>query len=746
MTSSAGHATVLRLRPPTEDETSKVVADDVDVRTLIPLGYDIQQAILFAHDRWDTAGHPSWTSKHGGQTTLDFSGIPAQWRTAAKEWILLQLDPGLAASWAPHDPIAASWSAIQEPIKLVTAQGNLKQLRLVLTVLDTHHIITPTSDDWGRVRVLMQQPQSREEKLTGAQLAAGTLRGRAQQLTSLWSIRTIVGRPTLLGSEPFDGEETTSLFGSGSRPKRNLRRPHEDVGRCLGFVAWVFDHIADNILAHSRWWAEHTVAPEDGPASQQEGYDAMFDIAQDVHARLGKLPGRRNSSGGLTLAHSALGMLCGAPDGDEAYLWGRYAMRRFQNEDLDEHGGNPCELPVTELPHSGGTGTASWTRRLLPVRDELHFWQSALVYYAMYYLAATCGLRDKDLACLTPGCITRETKTRPNGEPYEVTTMRGYKTKNRMAPQRTTWKVNQRVVRIVEVIEELHRIHGITPANSTVTGEPLLFDAQLITASVRSGRDTIHLDLSFMDWLIKGAKRLHDRGVTPIDLSDVTKVNISQIRITAIQAFASRDLGNALAAQFGQWNHQSVAMGYHADVYKIIHLADPVDALELQHEHIGRVMHRAALKPDDLRGKGVTRMRQAVERQGSTLSNPAPLSSARLKATGKKNSNIAVGPYTICIYSADGALCGGEGAADFRLCRPFECRNSAMTPGQRARIELRRRLELRMHPALHRSARKIAEAMPEVVAEFSEVSDDELARIIATELDEYVAEALGLAA
>ena len=44
----------------------------------------------------------------------------------------------------------------------------------------------------------------------------------------------------------------------------------------------------------------------------------------------------------------------------------------------------------------------------------------------------------------------------------------------------------------------------------------------------------------------------------------------------AIQAYASRDLGNALAAQFGQWNHQSAARGYHTDVYKIIHLADPV--------------------------------------------------------------------------------------------------------------------------------------------------------------------------
>lgn len=67
-----------------------------------------------------------------------------------------------------------------------------------------------------------------------------------------------------------------------------------------------------------------------------------------------------------------------------------------------------------------------------------------------------------------------------------------------------------------------------------------------------------------------------------------------------------------------------------------------------------------------------------------------------------------------------------------------------MTVGQRARIELRRSLELRMHPALHRSTRKITEAMPDVVTEFAETTDEELARLIATELDDYVAEALGL--
>lgn len=57
--------------------------------------------------------------------------------------------------------------------------------------------------------------------------------------------------------------------------------------------------------------------------------------------------------------------------------------------------------------------------------------------------AATCGLRDKDLAGLPRDCISRETRTRPTGETYDVINMRGYKTKNRRAPEPTSWKVKQ---------------------------------------------------------------------------------------------------------------------------------------------------------------------------------------------------------------------------------------------------------------------------------------------------------------
>ena len=742
MTTDADPGNVVRLFEDDSSLTSVAVSDDTDLRSLIPGGASVERAIPFDSDIWHLVGHESWRSKVGEQTKLSFAEIHARWRTAAKEWVLLCLDPSLAVLWAPDSPEAATWPEAQEPVKLVTAQANLKALRLGLAVLDRYGLFEPDTDAWARASMLLRQPQDRTDKRAGAVLSPGTLRMRAQQLRSLWSIRTIVNRPTLLGSEPFGSEDSTAIFGSGSRPKRNMRRPHEDVGLCLGMIAWVFDNIADDIIAHVRWWAENSTSPLDKPSCREDGYEAMVSLLDEIRASHRVLPACLNQSGQPTLAHAPLARLLGEADSDEAFLWGRYAMRRFRDVPLHLEGGNPCPLPIRELPRADGPGTITWTARLLDVRSELRWWASALVYYAMFYLAATCGLRDLDLDCLPPGCIRSQTARRPNGEEYPVTTMRGYKQKNRMAPIPTEWKVNGRVARIVGVIEELHEIYRITPTTNSHTGEPRLFDSQLITALQRGMRESVHLDQSFMNWIVSGARRLYDRGVTSRHLDDITKITVANVRITALQAYASRQLGHALVAQFGQWSGQAVALGYHGDIYKIIHLADPSDANDYQREDTGRTLARAAATVDELKGNGVPRLRLVIESHGDSLANPGPLSPARLRALGKTNKNLRTGPYTLCLYRSDVALCGGEGSADFRLCRPFECRNSSMTRSQRARVELRRRQEMEMAPILRRSATKLAQAMPEVVQEFRDATDEELVEIIAADLDGYINDAL----
>ena len=734
---------VVRLRKVDPIVDSVRVAAAVDVRELIPGGLDVASPVRFSSDVWELRGHASWRSKAGLQTRLDFSGISPYWRTAAKEWVLLCLDPNLATQWAPEDPIATTWPETQEPIKLVTAQGNLKALRAGLEVLTRYDLVEPDEDGWMRVWVLMRQPQDREEKRNTTSLSPGTLRMRVQQLRSLWSVRSIIGRHTMLGTAPFGEIESTELAGSGGRPRRNLRRPHEDVGLCLGYVAWVFDNLADDIVQHARWWSESVLPPDQCPSSKADGYEAMTSLLHEIVSATGELPGVLSKGNSKpSLAHAALARLLGQYDPDVAYLWGRYALRRFPNTPIVVDGGNPCPFPLRQFDHVDGSGALTWAPRLLDTRDELRWWASALVYYALFYIASTCGLRDLDLDCLPIGCVRHEVRHRPTGEAYEVITMRGYKQKNRMAPVPTEWKVSERIARIVGIVEQLHEIYGIAPSRNDHTGERRLFDSKLITASDRGMRDSVHLDLSWMNWITEGARRLHDRGVVERSLEGVTKLTVPMVRITALQAYASRQLGSALVAQFGQWSNQAVALGYHGDVFKLMHLADPEDARELEQEHAGRTLVRAARGIDELRGRGSPRLRQVLESAGLELSNPAPLSTSRLKRLGKQNPNIRTGPYTICVYSAATALCGGDGAADFRLCRPYECRNSVMTTGDRARVELRRRDELRMSPILRRSAEKLAAGMPEIVEEFRQQADDELLKIVVSELDDYVAEAL----
>lgn len=718
------------------------VAATADVREIIPGGSSIHRRVLFGEDLWTLAGHDSWRAKAGGKTNLDFTGVPARWRTAAKEWVLLCINPSLGLEWAPDDPTAQTWPMSQEPVKLVTAQGNLKALRLALQVLDRYNLIEPDADGWARVATLMRQPVDRSDKLEHATLSSGTLRGRIQQLRSLWSIRTIVDRPMLLGEEPLGDEETTALFGSGARPKRNLRRPHEDVGVCLGFIAWVFDNIAEDVLDHLRWWSANSGSSDTAPGTRDEGYQSMVALLHEVVSEHGVLPATLNMNKNPTLAHTALARMLGLYDPDEAYLWGRYAMRRFTDTPLDLEGGNPCPIPISELPLADGGGSVTWIARLLYTNDELQWWASALVYYAMFYVAATCGLRDLDLDCLPKSCVSTATQVRPNGETYVANTVRGYKQKNRIAPLPTEWKVSGRVARILHLVDEMHSIYGIKAGINGYTGEPRLFDPQLITASNRGMRESIHLDLSYMNWLTTGAKRLQERGVIARNLDNVSRLTVSQIRITTLQSYASRPLGNALVAQFGQWSGQGVAMGYHSDIFKLIHLADPVDAQEVTYEDTGRTLVHVARHADRLGGNGVPAMKVILEGNREVLTNPGPLSSSRLRSLGKKYHNVVTGPYTVCIFRPDQALCGGQGAADFRLCRPYECRNSVMTVGQRAKVEIRRRQGMAMAPILARDAKKIATGMPEVVEEFAGVTDEDLVRLATEEMETYLRDAL----
>ena len=186
-----------------------------------------------------------------------------------------------------------------------------------------------------------------------------------------------------------------------------------------------------------------------------------------------------------------------------------------------------------------------------------------------------------------------------------------------------------------------------------------------------------------------------------------------------------------------------MAAGYVGDVYRLITPLDRKETIDISRQDAGRRLRLATREREGYKGNGTARLDDAIERNRDALSNPQPLSAARLRTLGKSNPNIEQGPLTMCIFHSESAMCGGKGKADFRLCFPGQCRNSVMSLADRARYELMRRQHLALNAeVLRRAADKMNEANPDIAGEFAETSDDDLHAIVKAHLDEYIKSAL----
>lgn len=728
---------------PTLQPASFLFGASERLNDLIPGGEHFRSDVRVGQDTWDLTGHPAWHDKSGAFTRLSFAGLSERWREAAKELILLQLNPALAAERAAGNPMADNWSRIQEPVKPITAQGNLSTLTHALQIADAHRLVRFDGDDWDRLPFLLVQPASVADKWAGATLTPAVGRGRAHQLVVFWQVTQFSGRDGLLGHGlPFGGREIQDLFTK--RGKQNLVRPHEGVGHLLGFTAWLIDNVAEDVVAHVEWWCAN--ASSDPPVSKDELRSRMLQqVIGIAHRNGGKAPASRNLNGELTLAHAPLARLHGVFDPDEAFDAGRWVQSQLGDRVTLDERCSPCPLPITTVPTRDGSEEA-WAPRLMWNRSELDAWQRRLVYACMYYLSCTLMLRDSQLAILTPDCVRVEVVQRPDGTSYAKRTLSAHKTKNRLAPVPTSMAVNSRVERVIALMGRLQRALRYEPAIHSQTGLRYLFDQRLATPLGKkihaAAREGIYLDQWFMTLMREAAAELYGRGVISRDLNDV-KVNMRQVRITAGQAYAVREHGQALAAAFGQWDTAAVAAGYIGEIYKIITPLEPEGAADVVQEDTGRRVRWVAAQRDTLTGNGLPRFDSAITAAGAPLTNPVPLSPARLKSLGRKNRNVHQGPLTLCIWQTDGALCEGEGKPNFRLCFPGRCRNSVMTRADRARYELWRRQQLAIgSESSVRAAAKMDEGNPQIREEFAELDDDAVYSIVRDHVDAYVREAL----
>ena len=723
--------------------TRQLFADGEYINDLVPGGDDLVHRVTFADDEWNLDGHRSWRDKAGSDVIINFTLISARWRPAAKELALLELNPSLATQRAAEVPMAAAWPSIQEPLAPVSAQSNNKALRHALAVIDQHGITQFDSADWDRLIVLLVQPASPVKKQTGAQLAATTGKQRAQQLVALWQVCQISGRETLLGPRPpFDGRGAQELFTKKS--KRNLVRPHEGVGHALGYTAWFFDHIADDIVSHIEWWA--TNVSTEPPVSKRDRREAMLDLCTRLaEQNNGVLPASRSQTGVISLAAAPLGRLLGIFDDGQVRDAARWTKSQLGDTVEYSLAVSPCPLPITLLRTLDGE-LVPWTDRLMWSKYSLDTWQRRLVYNAMYYLSATLMLRDSQLAVLPFDPLKVEQLTRPDESTYTRRTLSAFKTKNRHVATPTTVVVNAQIAKIIALLHRLHATLGYEPRRSALTGEPFLFDQLLATPfgnrSHSQAREGLYLEKDVLKHLRGGARQLHERGVIARNLDDV-QVNMRQVRITCAQAYAVEEHGQALTAAVGQWDTAANQRGYVGDIFRIITPLEPEEMGALVQKDTGQRINQLFRDRDTLTGKGTSRLDQVFEAEAGIIANAQPLTPARAKELGKKHSNISQGPLSVCVFQQEGALCGGEGKADFRLCHPGQCRNSVMTLANRALYELMRRQYLASgRPRSLSAAKDMDERNPDIAKEFASTDDAALLRINSDHVDEYIREAL----
>jgi hypothetical protein len=734
-------ADVLSLFPLGGDPEKSIFGQAELVNDLLPGGEGLDRPVRVGEHVWNLSGHVSWRDKQGTQTKINFGGIPDRFRSAAKDLAILQMNPALAATRCGGVPIADWWSEIQEPTLPVTALANIKMLTHGFRIVEKHGIVAFDLDDWDRLVYLLVQPVDVDDKRNGELLSPLTGRGRAQQFTALWQVCQFNGR-TLLGNEPpFGGRESVDLFRRTSR--RNASRPHEDVGNVLGFAAWFFDNVAEDVVAHLEWWAAN--AAKETPFTQEERYQRMLELLSTMaESSGGVLPASANRNGGTTLAAAPLARLIGVRDADEAYLAGRWARSQLGKNVRLSFTFSPCPLPISTVPLRAG-GSATWAERLLPSKDELDIWQRRLVYLAMYYLSATVMLRDSQLAVLALNAVSTDTVRRPDGTEFVQHRLAAYNTKNRHVPTPTSVAVNGRIASIWSLLLRLQVALDYEPIRSPLTGVPVMFDHRLATPLGKSprvdSRAGAYLDQWFLKVIKEAASELHERGALARNLDDVS-ISMRQVRITCAQAYAIREHGEALAAAFGQWDSKRVMAGYVGEIHRLITPLDPSEARDIAREDVGRRLV-STVTERDLSGRGVTRLRELEEREAPALKNSAPLTPARLRSIGKRNPHVEQGPLSLCIFHAEGAMCGGKGKADFRLCWPGQCRNSVMTVADRARYELMRRQYVHNgSPVSMRAAAKMQEGLPQVVEEFAQVTDAELRDVVKHALDDYVRRSL----
>lgn len=575
---------------------------------------------------------------------------------------------------------------------------------------------------------------------------AGTLAGYARPLISLWSYRTVLGLDQdLWGGTPFNGRTVEQLF---KVPERilNATRPNAELcGPLLGLALWMLDHCVEDVLARLEVLAD---VPDRSSLSRDEQDEHVLGVLRAYEQSGRPLPALPDlKSGELSASWAVFVRLAGCsnkvmrgPVGRSGKVFNRLRQERHISVYEDGFG-----LSITQVQDESGA-LEPWVDSLpaSKFRLGLDFWAPALAYACALIITTLTTVRERELAALPHDCLRFGTYDRGDAE-VPVARMAGFLVKNRDTPVPATWVISDDVVRAVQVLHRLKAALGLEPKFHPRTGREVLLHPDLGRArGEEKGTDTLTLKHSWLRWFETAGEHLAGRGLVP-PLPDLPRwLNHRTLRITGIQSYASQTWGDALAAAQAHWSNRTVAEGYLGHLPRSVYLADP-DAIDeaveaARTEALLDIAATVDADPTEVAGGGSERLRTLLDETNALDLATGAVTQRQLNALARQTQHVFVGELTVCVQGP-GGLCGSEDEADWLLCRPFKCKNSAMTRAQRARLELRRRGWSRRDGVFQRARSKIDEDAPDLEAEFADLDDAAVRSLVLNDLPFPIARA-----
>lgn len=718
------------------------VPRDLDLRELIPLGATIDEAISYEDDVWDFTGYPfvNQTVKE-----LDFGSLPHRWRRVIKDWALLRMNPSLAAtgkSGLNTDAAMARAAAAERPLRATSLVAYIQSFAVTLPVLEAIETTQLGPEHWQLFAANLRKRLP--------DVAPQTLAGYVRPLTQLWSVREVLRLPELFGGRPFGGNTVESVFKVPPRD-RNVERPAPELcGPLLGLSLWILDNCADDILTRLERLSQIPDLRQQSRSIQHQATLEQLEKWAETGRPIPATVSPRKAEAGYELSPSwaTFVKLAGASNNSLRNPYGAAGqlfreLIRTRGLSADEDG---FALPLRHVPTLDG-GSRPWADSLVASRFGLglEHWVSALSYACAYVVAQLTTVRDREMAALPDDCLRNDTYDRGDID-VPVTRMRGFLVKNRTEPARATWIVGDDVVKAVTVVHQLKGLLRLEPRRHPQTGEPVLFHPELGRGPHGHRAETLQLDGPYLTRFRSSAAFLSSRGVIP-ELPDLPEwLAHRTIRITGIEAYANQAWGDALAAAQGHWSNRTVAEGYYGHLPNTVFIADPDSVEEVRQiataQSLLDIASDAGKAPLEsiVRGAGVDRLDQVLTATAAYQLANEPVTGRQLLSLAKSATNVFVGQMTVCIHGP-GGLCGNAEEADFRLCRPIACRNSATTFAQRAKLELRRRSLRNLGGVYARAQRKIEVDAPNLAAEFVDYDDKRLRALAISDLPGRFADA-----